>query len=131
MSHASLRESLSNLSGRPDNPRARCKPRSTPFIATLCLVVAAVAVACGGSPSKQSYKKAVSKQESCCGQLGDPAAREACLSGIVRVDDPAVQSSDANLATYACIERHFACDRTTGRATQPSAQAQLDCINDL
>lgn len=89
------------------------------------------AVACGPKASGgQTYDKAVSKQEACCNGLPGEA-RDSCLQSIVRVDQPDVQSSDENRATYACVERHFACDPATGTATQESAQAQLDCISDL
>jgi hypothetical protein len=109
----------------------RCKRSYTARLATLCLLMLGLA-ACGGRASgEKTYQKAVSKQESCCNGLADPAARQSCLETIVRVDDPAVQSSDANRATYACVERHFTCDPATGTATKASAQAQLDCINDI
>lgn len=112
------------------SPGGRREPRFTPRLATLCCLILWLA-ACGGSgPKKETYHQAVSKQEACCNGL-DGAARDQCLSGIVRVDDPAVQASDANLATYACVEKHFVCDAATGTATKDSAQSQLDCINDL
>lgn len=90
--------------------------------------------ACGGGdrgPAKRgdTYAAATSAQEQCCEHLA--AGRDDCLREIVRVDDAAVAGSDANQATYACVQEHFACDPGTGRATQPSAQAQLDCIQDL
>jgi hypothetical protein len=112
--------------------QGRREPRVTPLLATLCCLLLGLALAaCGGNgPKKETYQKAVSKQEACCNGLAG-AARDQCLGGIVRVDDPEVQASDANLATYACVEKHFACDPATGTATKPSAQAQLDCINDL
>ena len=109
----------------------KCKRRYTALFATLCSIVLAVA-ACGGkTDNSKPYVVSVSAQESCCAGLGDPGAKQSCLDKIVRVDDPAVQASDANRATYACVERHFECNRSTGTATAPSAQAQLDCINDI
>lgn len=91
--------------------------------------------ACGGGdrgPAKRgdTYAAATSAQEQCCEHLA-AGAREDCLREIVRVNDEAVARSDANQDTYACVQEHFACDPGTGRATQPSAQAQLDCIQDL
>lgn len=89
--------------------------------------------ACGGDsgPAKRgdTYAAATSAQEKCCEHLA--AGREDCLREIVRVNDAAVAGSEANQDTYACVQEHFACDPATGRATQPSAQAQLDCIQDL
>ena len=111
---------------------AICEPAYTSRFATLCLLlVAAALAACGGSSHPASYQHAVSKQEACCNGLADPAAKQSCLSHIVRVEDPEVQKSDANMATYSCIERNFVCDPSTGSATKESAQKQLDCINDL
>jgi hypothetical protein len=101
-------------------------------LATVTLALALLGAACGGSSSGgETYQQAVSEQEACCNQLNDPGARDQCLAGIVRVDDPQVQQSDLNRATYACIERHFQCDGMTGGPTQESSQLQLDCINDL
>ncbi len=112
--------------------RGICEPAYTSRFATLCLLLLATALAaCGGASHTGTYQHAVSKQEACCNGQADSAARQSCLDHIVRVDDPEVQKSDANLATYSCIERHFTCDPATGSATKESAQAQLDCINDL
>jgi hypothetical protein len=99
----------------------------TPVLTTLCLAV--VVSACGGSKKPDNtYAKATSAQQQCCEHAG--ANRDACLQQIVRVEDFAQQSS-ANQATYACVVDHFTCDASTGHATQPSAQAQIDCIQDL
>ena len=98
----------------------------------MCLLLLAAALAaCGGASHTGSYEHAVSKQEACCNGVTDPSAKQSCLDHIVRVDDPEVQKSDANLATYSCIERNFVCDSATGSATKESAQKQLDCVNDL
>jgi len=86
--------------------------------------------ACGGSRHGDTYARATDVQQQCCEHLaGD--ARDGCLRGIIRIDDAAVARSDASQSTYACVTEHFACDAATGRATKASAQAQLDCIQDL
>lgn len=101
--------------------------RVTPVLTTLCLAV--LVSACGGSKKPDNtYAKATSAQQDCCEHAG--ANRDSCLQQIVRVEDFAQQSS-ANQATYACVVDHFTCDASTGHATQPSAQAQIDCIQDL
>ncbi|HEY0251836.1 MAG TPA: hypothetical protein VGC41_09935 [Kofleriaceae bacterium] len=100
----------------------------TPVLATLCLAV--VVSACGGgkqSSSSDTYAKATSSQETCCEHAPN---RDGCLKEIVRVEAFA-QKAPANQATYACVVDHFTCDPATGHATQPSAQAQIDCIQDL
>lgn len=111
--------------------RRRREPGLTGLLATVTLALAVLGACGGSSGGGETYQQAVSEQEACCNELADPAARDQCLGGIVRVDDPAVQQSDLNKATYACIERHFVCDAMTGGPTQESSQAQLDCINDL
>ncbi len=102
--------------------------RVTPVLTTLCLAV--LVSACGGGSKKpdNAYAKATSAQQECCEHAG--TNRDSCLRQIVRVEDFAQQSS-ANQATYACVVDHFTCDPSTGHATQPSAQAQIDCIQDL
>ena len=99
--------------------------------ASLALALAAALTACGGGGGKRgdTYVAATSAQEACCEHLA--TGRDACLQEIVRAPDDAVARSSANQATYACVEEHFACDPATGRATQASAQTQLDCIQDL
>ncbi len=96
------------------------------LIATLCLLGLA---ACGGRHG-DSYQKATSQQERCCEHLAG-ADRDQCLGQIVRVDDPGVASSDANQATYRCVEHNFTCDPASGHATRESAQQQYDCIAEL
>ncbi len=91
----------------------------------------ALAVACGGGTKRgDTYAAATSAQDACCEHLAGPG-RDACLAEIVRAPDDAVAHSKANQDTYACVQEHFACDPATGKASQPSAQAQLDCIQDL
>jgi hypothetical protein len=115
---------------------AGCERLSTPRHTTLrfaALALAVLAAACGGGGGKKrgdTYAAATSAQEGCCEQL-TAGPREDCLREIVRVPDEAVAHSDANQDTYACVQEHFACDPGTGHATQASAQAQLDCIQDL
>ena len=58
-------------------------------------------------------------------------ATGALAGGIVRAPDPDVARAPANQATFACVQENFVCDPSTGRATAASAQAQLDCIQDL
>jgi hypothetical protein len=86
--------------------------------------------ACGGGGHKtDTYARATDAQQACCEHLqGD--GRTGCLQKIVRVDALAQQSS-ANQSTYGCVVEHFECDPATGHATQKSAQAQIDCIQDL
>ena len=94
-------------------------------------LAAVVFAACGGSSKPaDTYAAGTSAQEACCEHLAG-ADRDACLGEIVQIDDPGVATSDVNRATYACVRDHFACDAATGHATQASAQAQLDCIQDL
>lgn len=86
--------------------------------------------ACGGGGHKaDTYARGTDVQQACCEHLqGD--GRSACLQKIVRVEDLA-QRSPTNQATYGCVVDHFTCDPATGHATQASAQAQIDCIQDL
>jgi hypothetical protein len=97
-----------------------------PRLAAFAILLAA----CGGGHHGNSYAQATQVEQSCCEHLGG-GARDQCLSSLVRVDDPAVQSSRPNQQTFACVQDHFQCDASTGRATKESAQAQLDCIADL
>lgn len=107
--------------------RGRERP-NTPVVATVVLAI--LAVACGGGHHGDTYARATEVQQQCCEHLAG-AAREACLQKIIRVGDPEVAKTSVNQQQYACVEEHFACDAQTGHATQPSAQAQLDCIQDL
>jgi hypothetical protein len=119
--------SLQNLA----TSAARRERLVTPGRTTLCLtVLVSLVAACGGGSKKtdNTYARATSAQQSCCEHAG--TNRDACLKEIVRVEDFA-QQSEANQATYACVVDHFTCDPATGHATQPSAQAQMDCIQDL
>jgi hypothetical protein len=94
-------------------------------------VTIAVVAACGGGGKKtDTYARANDVQGACCEHLkGEP--RDQCLKGIVRIDDGAIAHHDVNQATYACVVDHFTCDPGTGHPTQQSAQAQLECIQDL
>ena len=94
--------------------------------ATLCALLAA----CGGRAHQDTYQHATAAEQQCCEHLAG-GARDQCLRGIVRVDDPAVATSSTNQQTFECVEDHFVCDASTGKATRDSAQAQLDCIADL
>ena len=92
--------------------------------------LALAAAACGGRPHHNTYQRATMAEQRCCESLAGPA-RDQCLQELVRVPDPGVQTTSTNQATFECVEDHFVCDPSTGHATQPSAQAQLDCIQDL
>ncbi len=98
----------------------------------LAATLAALLAACGGGGGKKpdTYAKANDVQGDCCQHLKG-AARDQCLSGIVRIDDAAVARTETNQATYACVVEHFQCNPETGHPTQASAQAQLECIQDL
>lgn len=133
--------SLRRTSAAPTCTPAVREDSSTPRLATgrrvrhawlagIAAALAAATAACGGNARTDSYQRATSAQEACCEHLQGPA-RDQCLGQIVRVDDPAVASNEANQATYRCIEQHFVCDPSTGHASQDSAQAQYDCIADL
>jgi hypothetical protein len=94
-----------------------------------CLVSASLA-ACGSSPPHDTYARGTNLEQQCCESLQGPA-RDTCLGDLPKVEDKAVQSHAANQATYRCVAEHFTCDRDTGHATQQSAQAQLECIQEL
>jgi hypothetical protein len=96
----------------------------------VALAASLALAACGGHGHSDTYKKATSEQERCCENLED-GDRDACMQQIVRVDNPDVAATDANQATYRCIEDHFVCDPSSGHASRESAQAQYDCIADL
>lgn len=97
----------------------------------LALAVMMTLSAAGCGATARSYSEAVDEQARCCGELDDAAAREECRAAIRRVDSEAAASSEVNRQTFQCVERYFVCDPATGRATRESAQAQLDCIDDL
>ena len=91
----------------------------------------AIFVACGGGGGNKTdtYAKATDAQADCCENLAGPD-RDRCLSEIVRVPDQEAAGTSTNQATYACVVEHFVCNPQTGKPTQPSAQAQYDCIED-
>lgn len=92
--------------------------------------IAFTLAACGGGSRGDTYARATQVQEQCCESLKGEA-RDDCLRKIVRVSDGEVAKTSTNQQQYACVVEHFTCDAKTGHATQPSAQAQLDCIQDL
>ncbi|NMC72559.1 MAG: hypothetical protein GYA57_21220 [Myxococcales bacterium] len=102
--------------------------RATAWAAAAILGLAALD--CGGAATNY-YTSAVTRQEECCDRLADAAARESCRAQIRRVDSEAAANTDVNQQTFRCVDRYFECDPATGRATRDSAQAQLDCLNDL
>ena len=99
------------------------------LVTPVCAVVFTIA-ACGGSPHGDTYARGTEIEQQCCEHLGG-GTRDKCLSDIVRVDDAKVRDHPANQSTYRCVTDNFTCDGTTGHATQASAQAQLECIQDL
>lgn len=119
---ATRRERQATRAGNTVPPSLRL-----PF--TLAAVVL-VACGCGGSHHTDRYAQATNVQEACCEHITGPA-RDACLQKIVRVSDPEVARTSTNQSTYACVVEHFTCDTQTGHATAASAQAQMDCIQDL
>jgi len=92
-------------------------------------------VACGGggggkASGSDTYTRATDVQGTCCEHLaGD--ARAQCLQQVIRVDDPAAAKTSINQQTYACVVDNFTCDPASGKPTQQSAQAQLECIQEL
>ena len=102
---------------------------ATPWLATVALA-ALVLGGCGGGARGDTYARGTQVQEQCCENLTGPA-RDECLRKIVRVSDPEVAKTSTNQQQYACIVEHFTCDPKTGGPTQASAQAQMDCIQDL
>ncbi len=85
--------------------------------------------ACGGGHG-DTYARGVDVQRQCCERVGGEA-RSTCLAKIERIDDAAVAGHAKNQQTYGCLVEHFVCDPATGGPTRASAQAQLDCIEDL
>lgn len=104
--------------------------RATTRLATLALLVLVSACGGGGGKKKDTYARGTHVQEECCENLSGPA-RDQCLQKIVRVSDPEVAKTPANQQQYACVVDHFVCDPQSGHATQTSAQAQMDCLQDL
>lgn len=101
------------------------------FAITLASLALAACGGGGGSSKKgDTYARATDAQQQCCEHLSGPA-RDQCLGDVVRVDDQGVARTEVNQATYSCVVEHFVCDPKSGRPTQPSAQAQLECIQDL
>lgn len=104
--------------------------RATARIATVALVLLFAACGGGGGKKKDTYARGTHVQEECCEHLDGPA-RDECMQKIVRVSDPEVAKTSVNQQQYACVVDHFVCDPAKGHATQASAQAQMDCIQDL
>lgn len=102
----------------------------TPLRWWIALTAAALLVACGGNKPTDTHARGTQVQEECCENLTS-ADRDACLSEVVRVDDPGAAQTATNQQTYACVVEHFVCDPNTGRETQASAQAQHDCTDDV
>ena len=114
---------------------ANREPRVTKTLVTVALAALFLGACGGGGGSKASstgdrYAKAADIQSECCQHL-QGGARDQCLAGVVKVDDTGTAANSVNQATYACVIEHFVCDPASGHPTQPSAQAQLECIQDL
>jgi len=99
-----------------------------PTFSLRILALSLIAAAACATTDANHYRPALASQEQCCKGLTDPGAQRACMADIPRTPD---ETSPINQETFQCVERHFACDPTTGRATRDSAQQQLDCLNDL
>ena len=108
----------------------RRERRATNRLATVTAALLLAACGGGGGKKADTYARATDAQQDCCENLTGPA-RDQCLGEVVRVEDQGVAKTDTNQATYACVIEHFTCDPKTGHPTQPSAQAQLECIQDL
>jgi hypothetical protein len=96
-------------------------------VTPLCLL------ACAGLQHTKptgAYDHAVAVQESCCDHLGTDDARGACKQSIARTDAESA-GDPLSRESFGCVAEHFTCDAATGQATHESAQAQLDCIDDL
>ena len=104
--------------------------RATPGLTTVALSLLLLACGGGGGKKKDAYARGTHVQEDCCEHLSGPA-RDQCLQKIVRVTDPEVAKTSINQQQYACVVDNFVCDPAQGHATQASAQAQMDCIQDL
>lgn len=92
--------------------------------------IALILAGCGGGSRTDTYAKGTNALEECCESV-QGAGRDQCLAEVPHVEDEGAAGTATNQQTYACIVDHFTCDPATGRATQPSAQAQYDCIEDL
>ena len=103
---------------------------AAPWRRTVVLALGLVLAACGGGKGADRYAQATNAQELCCENVAG-STRAQCLANIVKAPDPSIAATDVNQATFACVMDHFVCDPTSGHATQASAQAQLDCIQDL
>lgn len=96
----------------------------------IALTAALALAACSGGSHPDTYAKGTHVLEACCEKL-QGGGRDKCLADVPRVADPGAANTATNQQTYTCIVDHFTCDPATGHATQPSAQAQYDCIEDL
>src|SRR4051812_41452227 len=94
------------------------------------MVVLAACGTAGPTTHADTYAQGQSALDQCCERLQGPG-RDRCLAEIPRVEDRGAAQTATNQQTYTCIVDHFTCDAATGRATQASAQAQYDCIQDL
>ena len=127
-----------NRRGRTSSAMALREREATPRRITavtrrrsaIALIAAALVAGCGSKPRSDTHAKASNVVAQCCEHLrgGD---RDKCLAEMPRVDDQGAARTSTNQQTYACVVDHFVCDPQTGRATQPSAQAQYDCVEDL
>ena len=90
-------------------------PRLQRFFVSLSIIVTVGAVGACATTDTNHYKPALVSQEQCCNRLADANAKQACLADIPRTQD---EASTINQETFQCVEKHFSCDPTTGRATR-------------
>lgn len=109
------------------------RPESVVVAARWWIALTAIVLglsACRTSKQNDTYARGTQLQEQCCEHLAG-ADRDTCLREVIRVDDTGAAQTATNQQTYACVVEHFVCDPRTGRETQPSAQAQHDCTDDI
>lgn len=107
-------------------------PRDTVTAAlrrSLAIAALIVVGACGGAKQSDTHARATDLQGACCEHL-QGGGRDTCLAQIPRVDDPQIAHHTTSQRTFGCVAEHFVCNPATGRPTQASAQAQLECIQD-
>jgi hypothetical protein len=96
------------------------------YLAPLAIVLVG---ACGGNKRSDTHARATDVQAACC-EHRPSGDRDRCLAEIPKIDDPQIAHHATSQRTFGCVAEHFVCDPATGRPTPPSAQAQLECIQD-
>jgi hypothetical protein len=133
-SDAHLEQNQRGRAGRAATRReGSATPPPTTVVRALRRSLAALAIilvgACGGNKHSDTHARATNVQAACCEHL-QSGERDRCLAEVPKVDDPQIAHHATSQRTFACVAEHFVCDPATGRPTQPSAQAQLECIQD-